>query len=93
MPQYSFKCDKCNSSEIKNMTITEFLKTKKIKIKCSKCSNGALNRQINLVFSEIERNKEELKIKNKEEVQEIVKKIRDGDERTIRDIYGDKPNK
>jgi hypothetical protein len=92
MPQYSFKCDKCDALDMRDLTISEFLKLKKTKIQCDKCEDGVFKRQIISVSSEIERSTEERKMQNKEEVRKIVKKIKAGDEKTIRDIYGDKPN-
>jgi hypothetical protein len=74
------------------MSIPEFLKIKKIKIPCDECKKGILKHQISSIYSKIDRSVEELKMENQEEVRKIVQKIKAGDERVIRDIYGDKPN-
>jgi hypothetical protein len=66
--------------DVRDMAIPEFMKIKKEKIQCGKCQEGILKRQIISISSEIERSTDEIKMQNKEDVRQIVKKIKAGDE-------------
>ena len=92
MPQYNFACNNCKNLETMTMSISEFLSYKNKKVECKECKKGILTRQINTVSSKIDRSAEELVQQSKDEIRRTVDKIKSGDERTIRDIYGDKPN-
>ena len=74
------------------MNISIFIEQKTKPIICHECLDGYLEHQIGSINSEIERSKEEIIYKNKEEIQKIIGKMNSGDDRTIRDICGDRPN-
>jgi len=92
MPKYNFECDKCDNMDIAFMSIHEFIKDKTKNKKCKNCQNGVLYHKIVDINSVIEKSKDQILIESEEEVRKTVDKVRVGDRKAIRDIYGDKPN-
>jgi hypothetical protein len=74
------------------ITISEFLRIKRETRSCSSCQEGNLIHKVVAVSSKVDKSAEELLLENQEDVRKTIEKIKAGDERTIRDIYGDKPN-
>ncbi len=90
MPIYDFKCEKCNYKLKKNLSISSFLNIKNSMV-CDKCKEVMLQ-NILRVSGIIDRKAEELGVIAKEEAAIIVAKVRAGDEKTIREIYGEDKN-
>lgn len=93
MPRYSFKCDKCSVEKDVFTSVSNFIKMKAEAAECSECESGLMIHRIKVIRSNIEKSKEQIVMETKEEVRKTVDKIRNGDRRTIEDIYGDRPNK
>jgi len=93
MPKYTFECTKCLTQHNFNYGI---LKYKQLicnnhfeDLLCDECQNKTLIRKVSAPFGKIERRKEEIVEKAKEEARVITNKIREGDQRAIRDIFGE----
>lgn len=91
MPRYFFECKECGFEIDKTMSIGAYKKFKE-ENECSECDTGVLLQRLSPVRNKIERKKEEIVAQIEEDVRKTLKKIESGDERTIRDIYGDKAN-
>jgi len=82
MPRYSFNCEKCNSD------FEEIVSYEQIdSVKCPQCSESA-KRVFSFGGSKIERTKSEIMEQVKEDARKIVKKIKNGDQNAISEIYG-----
>jgi len=92
MPKYNFVCDKCEFERDTYMSISAFIKSKNQKIKCEDCDVGVLFHRVASITSIVEKSQEQSIMDIQEEVRKTVKKIRDGDRKTIDDVYGDEPN-
>lgn len=92
MPIYNLKCDKCESESSMEMSIKDFLAFKVKQNICLSCGEGFIKQKITKVQSKIERDKDYIIQEAKEDAKKIVEKINAGDEQTINEIYGDKPN-
>ena len=90
MPSYYFKCPSCDYIEEFNMKISEFISNDNAKYYCSSCNNDKLIRIFSGFSSKIELRKEDIIDNAKREAKAIVKKIKSGDTRSIRNIYGEK---
>ncbi len=91
MPIYDFKCEKCEYKVRTSLTISLFNTYKNI-MECEKCNEGLLVQIISRVNGMIDRNSEQLSVIASEEAATIIKKVKSGDERTIRDVYGENKN-
>ena len=92
MPKYTFCCNKCKNTEVKTLSISEYLKHKEEEQKCSECDAGVLSHQMGSFDRKVDRSSREIVDDIKEEVQATIKKIKAGDQRTIEDVYGHRPN-
>ena len=92
MPIYNFACLNCSNEQLLEMSISELIKLKNSAIACSMCKDGILKQKISKIQSKVERDKDYIIQEAKEDAKKIVDKIRAGDEKTINEIYGDKPN-
>lgn len=92
MPSYTYQCSQCQILNIKNWTISEYLKMKKQKLQCEICNSGVLSQQVLSINSAIEQNQDQILMNIQTEIQDIVEKVKSGDSRSIHDIYGDSPN-
>lgn len=92
MPRYTFKCSDCEHTEDKNLSISNYLELIKEKIKCVHCDSGVLFQELKPVHGNVEKRKEDLMMESKAEVRKIVEKIKSGDSKAIKDIYGENPN-
>ena len=75
------------------MKISAFLIFKKKEFLCEECENGKMIQIVHPSHGKIVRDKEYLVQDAKEFAKKTVKKIREGDEKTFIDVYGDSPNK
>lgn len=92
MPKYTFGCDSCEHQEVRTMSISDFLKNKDEKKECPQCDAGVLFQKLGRIRNKVDKSSSELIAEIKEDVRKTVEKVKSGDERTIRNIYGDKPN-
>ena len=86
MPNYTFKCSECNNIFEKFMTIKDLNESRS---PCESCGSQNINRLFKPPSSKIRRSKEEIMEAAKDEARQIAEKISNGDQSTIRDIYGD----
>lgn len=93
MPRYTFKCDECSEMTIKNISVSEYIRFKKETNKCPACKAGVLFQKLSPVRNTVERKKEDLMPEIQAGAREIIKKLEQGDENTIVDIFGDSKNK
>jgi hypothetical protein len=92
MPRYTFNCSTCDYDEVRVMSISEFLSKKKETKNCPKCSAGVLFQKLGRIRNKVDKDSSEIIAEIREDVKKTVQKIKSGDERTIRNIYGDTPN-
>lgn len=92
MPIYSFICSNCKNKTTDTMSISSFLKKREERNPCSICSNGEIVASLSPPVGRIEKTKEDMLREIDEEVRDIVKKVRDGDESAFDDIYGNREN-
>jgi len=59
---------------------------------CSECSEGEILVSLSPPVGRIEKRKEDILQEIEEEVREIVKKVQEGDEKAIEDVYGHRVN-
>jgi len=92
MPTYNIKCIDCKNEQTLSCTIIDFQSINKNKFKniiCKKCGNSNFNRIYNTISSKVSKSSQEIVEKAREEARNIVEKIKNGDQHTIRDIYGE----
>tara|TARA_A100001011_G_scaffold398979_2_gene505507 strand:+ start:1239 stop:1511 length:273 start_codon:yes stop_codon:yes gene_type:complete len=89
MPKYEYICDDCGFKIEKVMSTKSFIKNKSFSPKCSNCNSENTRRLFSSFSSKVERSKGEIVAKAKADAKKIVKKIKSGDLRTIRNIYGE----
>lgn len=89
MPKYNFKCIDCDSIETKVMSIPDFLNKKTVT--CDKCQKELIH-QVGRVTTKVEQSKDQILLDLKEDVRKTLDKIKSGDEKTILDVYGERPN-
>lgn len=94
MAKYKYSCNGCLSEVSFNFAIQEYLDLKKTdyfeSIKCSNCNNICEFTQIfGTLSSKILKDKEAILGEIKEEAKKIADKVRSGDSRAIRNIYGE----
>jgi len=93
MPKYTYQCSGCEHQRDFILSISEFqslnLKSHFEDLFCNECQNKTLVRKVSSPFGKIERRKEEIVERAKEEARIITNKIREGDQRAIRDIFGE----
>lgn len=92
MPLYSFSCKECGNKDDKILSIKKFFKIKENPEDCSKCKKGKMLAKLAPAYAKIEKRKEDIVEEIEEEVRDIVKKVKEGDLKTIQDVYGDRPN-
>tara|TARA_Y100000034_G_scaffold123623_1_gene170624 strand:+ start:831 stop:1109 length:279 start_codon:yes stop_codon:yes gene_type:complete len=91
MPEYLFKCDDCSLSKSLNISISEFLHLNDNLIDNSECKGSCLyknKRVFKDISSKIERDQNDRIVELKEESRKIVSKVKQGDLKTIENIYG-----
>ena len=98
MAKYNFQCSNCNSTLMLSISVSEFLSLKAKKDfnirKCKECDTETkFVRIFNSTSSKISRSKDEILARTKEEARKIVEKVKSGDTRAIKDVYGEKENR
>ena len=94
MAKYKYSCSKCLSEVNFNFAIKEYLDLKKTdyfkKIKCSNCNDICeFTQTFGSLSSKISKDKETILGEIKEEARKIADKVRSGNSRAIRNIYGE----
>ncbi len=74
------------------MSISDFVKNKNETKECPGCNAGVLLQKLGRIRNRVDRDSSEIIAEIKEDVRKTVDKIKSGDERTIRNIYGDTKN-
>jgi hypothetical protein len=92
MPIYNFKCNECNNIIQENMSISIFLSKRDDIRACESCNSGAMLLSLSPPNGRVEKRKEDILMDIEEELRDIVKRVRDGDEATIEDVYGHRVN-
>ena len=90
MPNYYFKCPLCDDVKEVTMKISEFISKDNLEYYCNSCNDSKLLRIFSNFSSKIELRKEDIINNAKKEAKSIASKIKNGDARSIRNIYGDK---
>ena len=91
MAQYLLKCNNCKEEFILNYSVKEYVENKN-NVKCEHCDSNDILRIISSFSSKVSLSREQMEDRSREEAKKIVKKIKSGDIKTIRDIYGEKLN-
>ena len=94
MARYKYSCSNCLDEVEFNFTIQKYLELKKSdhfkKIKCNKCDNVCeFTQTFGILSSKIKKDKETIVAEVKEEARKFADKVRAGDSRAIRNIYGE----
>ena len=92
MPKYTFSCDCCSYEEELILSIANFIKKKEVTIPCEECGHGFIIQKVKRVSSNVFKDKDQTLLEMKEEIRKTVDKVKNGDLKTINDIYGDTPN-
>jgi hypothetical protein len=92
MPSYNYQCEDCKETKSFQMKITKFLEFKREEIECEVCHKGKMVQIVKPSHGKIHRDKEYLVEHAREEARKTIQKIKNGDEKTFIDIYGDAPN-
>jgi putative FmdB family regulatory protein len=93
MPNYNFRCDKCDQNISLFLSIKEFREEKDINKKCNSCGEGKLYRVYQNILTHVDRQSEDMIESIKEEARKIVEKVKSGDSSALSEIYGDEVNK
>ena len=92
MPKYTYMCENCNTSKEFSLPVGKFIELSKNShfndLPCDKCGKAPMLRRVSPPFGKVERRKEDIIQKAKEEARIITNKIREGDQGAIRDIFG-----
>lgn len=94
MASYNFKCTSCNEIETHTMPVKEFVDmVNNYRFESMFCSNCCQETKFLRIFgsssSKIKRSKEEIALQIKDDVRKVVEKVKSGNSRAIRDIYGE----
>lgn len=94
MAKYRYSCTNCSEEVEYSFSIALYLELKNSghfnKIECNKCNNICkFTQTFGTLSSKIKRDKETIISEIKEEAKKIANKVRSGDSRTIRNIYGE----
>lgn len=89
MPIYDFECQKCSFLNTFRFSSVSLFLSSQINLKCEKCDSEDLKRSLTQLTSSIQRDKETILQQVMEDKNRIVEKIRQGDAKTIRNIYGE----
>tara|TARA_Y100001937_G_C7090186_1_gene317300 strand:+ start:996 stop:1277 length:282 start_codon:yes stop_codon:yes gene_type:complete len=92
MPAYSYLCEDCGDITSFSLSINDFKKissSNENKLLCSFCSSKKLKRIIKPVSNKVEKRKDEIVQEAKREARAIINKIKSGDQRSIRDVFGE----
>jgi uncharacterized protein CbrC (UPF0167 family) len=95
MAKYTFECEVCENTRSWNISISEFLEKKEDSffesLFCSHCSShGSFRQKFKSLSSKIKEDKQTMIEKILDDSKRVAEKVRSGDQKAIRDIYGDK---
>ncbi len=89
MPSYDYKCQNCNKlNTYRFASVARFVSCQGT-LKCETCESVNVERIFSELDSSIKRDKETIMQNIMEDKARIVEKIRQGDAKTIRNIYGE----
>jgi len=94
MAKYVFNCETCGSEKNFNMSISDFQKKKKEQyfnsLLCPKCDQStSFSQKFKNLSSKIKLDKQTLVETILDDSRKIAEKVRSGDQKAIRDIYGE----
>ena len=91
MATYNYECSSCSDIKTLNLSISEFVRTKDslLTSTCEKCGEKKFSRIFEPLSSKVKRDRDEIAADAKEESRKLAEKVRMGDQKAIRDIYGD----
>lgn len=94
MAKYIFKCSDCDDEREFNMAISDFLNKKRNgffkELSCDKCiGQSCFSQKFDNLSSKIKMDRETLVEKILDDSRKIAEKVRSGDQKAIRDIYGE----
>lgn len=94
MANYVFNCEVCGSEKDFSMSISDFQKKKREKyfnsLLCSKCKQStSFSQKFKNLSSKIKLDKQTLVETILDDSRKIAEKVRSGDQKAIRDIYGE----
>lgn len=94
MAKYVFNCEVCGSEKGFSMSISDFQKKKREKyfnnLLCSKCNQStSFSQKFKNLSSKIKLDKQTLVETILDDSRKIAEKVRSGDQKAIRDIYGE----
>jgi putative FmdB family regulatory protein len=88
MPNYTYKCKDCKHNSSYFLTLKQF--DDMSEVQCKECNSNNTKRLFSPPSSKVKLSKEQVIENAKEEARDIARKINEGDQSLIRDIYGDK---
>lgn len=74
------------------MSIDEYIRFEQNENICKICESGKIIQMIGIPHGKIYKDKDAIIQEAREEAEKVVDKINKGDEQTIANVYGDKPN-
>lgn len=94
MAKYNFKCNKCGYLEELNIAMNKFVQLKKESFfderKCENCNQTSSFTQIfGALSSKISKDRQQIVAEIQDEARKIANKVKSGDEKAIRNIYGE----
>ena len=94
MAKYVFNCKNCGAEKELSMSISEFQKKKKENyfnnLLCAACGETtSFSQKFHSLSSKIKLDRETLVEKILDDSRKVVEKVRSGDQKAIRDIYGE----
>ena len=94
MATYTYKCNKCETSKNLSFSVKEFLRLSQSneldKMYCEVCLNNEnFIRIFGETCSKISKDKERMLMDIKEDAKKIVNKVKTGDQKMIRQVYGE----
>lgn len=94
MAKYKYSCTNCSTEVEYSLSIALYLELKNSdhfkQIKCDDCGKVCEFKQVfGILSSKIKKDKETIMSEVRDEARKIANKVRSGDSRTIRNIYGE----
>lgn len=89
MPIYNFECQDCRELNTFRFASVSGYVESQAALKCTKCESTNITRTFSALASNIKRDKETILQQAMEDKNRIVEKIKNGDAKTIRNIYGE----
>lgn len=94
MAKYKYSCTNCSAEVEYSLSIALYLELKNSdhfnQVECSNCGEVCEFKQVfGTLSSKIKKDKQTIMSEVKDEARKIANKVRSGDSRTIRNIYGE----